>query len=536
MDTFDYVIVGGGTAAGIVAYRVAAAGHSVCVLEAGPSDRSNWYVPIPAGFMKTLFDPKVTFQLQSDPDPATANRAIPYTQGKTLGGGSSVNGMVHNRGNALDFNTWAQLGNRGWSYDEVLPYFMRTENRLAPDADRRFRGDRGRLPVVTAPWPSAVVDAFLASAQACGHPWNPDTSGAVQRGAGRYQSAMRHGLRFSTAKAFLRPAIRGHGAVVRTSCMATRIRFAGRQAIGVAYRRGGADHEVRARHTVVLCCGTVQSPKLLQLSGIGAPALLQEHGIAVRHALPGVGENFRDHYSPRIVWRARPGVDSLNRLASSLPLLGQIARWMVRRPSILALSPALAHVFGASEPGMDYPDYALVFTPASYKAGFIGVLDDDPGMTCGAWQMRPNSSGYVRIASADPLALPHLNPRYLSDPADQRVLLAGLRAARAIAATEPLAGLIEGELFPGAGAASDADLLAFARQHGNSSYHLVGSCKMGPASDARAVVDARLRVHGLDNLRVIDASIMPTMPSANTAAATMMIAEKGADMLLADRP
>lgn len=527
-DTFDYVIVGGGTAAGIVAYRLGEAGHSVCVLESGPSDLRHPMIRVPAGFMKTLFDPRVTFQLQSDPDPASGNRAIPYTQGRTLGASSSVNGMIFNRGNALDFDTWAQMGNAGWSYDDVLPYFRRLETRIADDADVRFRGDEGPMPITTSPWTSAACDAFVAAAQRCGHPFNRDTNGESQAGVGYYQSAIRKGRRYSTATAYLHPARRRFKTDVRTGAFATGLLFEGRKATGVTYRRGGAVAQVRARREVILCCGTVQSPKLLQLSGIGAPELLARHGIPVVHALPGVGENFRDHYSPRIVMRAKPGVDSLNALASGLPLVGQVLRWLAGRPSILALSPALVHVFGKSDPGMNYPDYSLVFTPASYKAGFIGRLDDYPGMTCGAWAMRPNSAGYVRIASADPMALPHLNARYLSDVEDQRVLIAGLRAARAIFATEPMAALIESELFPGADQASDAELLAFARANGNSSYHLVGTCKIGPATDAQAVVDPQLRVHGLEGLRVIDASIMPTMPSANTAATTMMIAEKGA--------
>ena len=536
-DTFDHVIVGGGTAAGILAWRLSEAGRSVCVLEAGPADR-NPYIRVPAGFMKTLFDPRITFQLKSDPDPATDNRTIPYTQGKVLGGSSSVNGMVYNRGQAADFDRWAQLGNPGWGYADVLPYFRRTEARVAPasdpEPDRLYRGSDGPLTVSTSPWDSEIIDAFIAAAQACGHPLNADYNGASQEGVGRYQSAIRNGRRMSTAKAFLHPARRLNGIDVRTHAHATNITLTEGRATGVVYRRGGVTETVHARAGVILSAGTVNSPKLLQLSGIGPAALLRTLGIDPVHDLPGVGDNLRDHYSPRIVARVCRGVASLNQVATGLPLLAQIARWLTGRPSLLALSPALVHVFGKSAPTLEWPDYSLVFTPGSYKAGFIGVLDDAPGITCGAWQMRPESSGYVRLRSADPADPPHINPRYLTDPLDIQVLLAGLRAVRAIFAMPPLAGLIESELFPGRTCASDDDLIAFARAHGNSSYHLVGSCKMGPAEQAGSVVDARLRVHGIASLHVIDASIMPTMPSANTYAATMLVAEKGSDMVLKD--
>ena len=530
-DSFDYVIVGGGTAAGILAWRLSEAGRSVCVLEAGPPDR-NPYHRIPAGFIKTLFDPRVTWQYASEPNPNSGGRPIQYTQGKTLGGSSSVNGMVYNRGQAPDFDHWAQLGNPGWGYADVLPYFRRTERRIG-EGDDRYRGREGRLTVSTAPWPSAVVDAFVAGAVARGHPLNPDSNGARQEGVGKYQSAIARGRRVSTATAFLHPS-RRNGVDVRTEALVTRILLDGLRATGVAYRQGGVEREVHARCEVIVAAGTPHSPKLLQLSGIGPADLLRQHGIPVAHALPGVGENFHDHYSPRLVARLKDGVDSLNAHVTGLALARQVARWLLGRPSVLALSPALVHVFGRSHAALDNPDYSLVFTPGSYKQGFIGRLDDFPGMTCGAWQMRPESRGSVRIRSADPDDAPLLDPNYLAAETDRRVLVAALREARAILSSPELAPYFDRELFPGADVQSDDEWLGFARQYGNSSYHLVGTCKMGPASDPLAVVDARLRVHGIAALRVVDASIMPVIASANTYAATMMIAEKGADMILAD--
>lgn len=530
-DAFDYVIVGGGTAAGILAFRLTEAGRSVCVLEAGPPDDS-FYHRVPAGFIKTLFDPRVTWQLASEPNPNSGGRAIQYTQGKTLGGSSSVNGMVYNRGQAADFDHWAQLGNRGWGYADVLPLFRRTERRVGA-GDDAYRGRTGRLGVTTSPWPSKVVDAFVAAAVARGHPRNPDSNGATQEGVGFYQSAIDRGSRASTATAFLHPA-RKRGADVRTEALVTRILLDGRRASGVAYLQGGAERRVAAQRGVIVSAGTTNSPKLLQLSGIGPAALLRRHGVEVILDLPGVGENFHDHYSPRLVARLKAGSDSLNAHVTGLALAWQVARWLLGRPSVLALSPALVHVFGKSSRALDNPDYSLVFTPGSYKQGFIGRLDDFPGMTCGAWQMRPESRGHVHIRSADPHAAPLLDPNYLAAETDRLVLVAALREARALLAAPALAPYFDHEIFPGRDVESDDEWLGFARQYGNSSYHLVGTCKMGPASDPMAVVDHRLHVHGIDGLRVIDASIMPVIASANTYASTMMIAEKGADLILED--
>ena len=532
MESFDFVIVGGGTAAGILAWRLGEAGHSVCVLEAGPPD-DRLMMRVPAGFMKTLFDPNVTFQLASEPTENTGGRAIPYTQGKTLGGSSTVNGMVYNRGQAADFDGWAQRGALGWNYVDVLPYFRRTERHLG-GGDPTYRGDTGRLVTSRSRWPCGAVDAFIASAQVQGHPFNTDYNGASQAGVGYYQSAIHKGRRVSTATAFLHPARKAFGVEVRTHAQATRLILDGRRATGVAYLQGGMQRTVSARVEVIVSAGVTNSPKLLQLSGVGPGALLRGCGVEVRHELAGVGENFRDHYSPRLVMRARDGVDTLNAHVSGLPLAAEVAKWLVGRPSVLALSPALVHVFGKSDPVLDNPDYSLVFTPGSYRQGFIGRLDDFPGMTCGAWQMRPESRGYVRIRSADPNEPPLINPNYLADETDRRVLVKALKAARAIFRTEPLAGLVERELFPGDEVSSDADWLDFARRHGNSSYHLVGSCRMGAAGDPEAVVDPRLRVRGMTALRVVDASVMPTMPSANTYASTMMVAEKGAVMIIED--
>jgi choline dehydrogenase-like flavoprotein len=534
LDSFDYVLVGGGTAASIIAHRLSEAGHTVCVLEAGPAD-NNPFIRVPAGFVKTLFDPRVTWQYNYEPSAATNNREIQVTQGKTLGGSSSVNGMVYNRGQAEDFDHWASLGNPGWSYRDVLPCFRRTERRIGL-GDDHYRGRDGLLPVTTSPWPSALVNGFVAAAQEQGHPFNADYNGEVQAGVGYYQSTIFRGRRVSTATAFLHPARQNGRLSVRTESLVTRVVLDGARAVGVEYLPTGASApvQIKAGREVIICAGTLNSPKVLQLSGIGPAELLGQHGIEVNRALPGVGLNFRDHFSPRFVVRAKTGVDTINRHASGLPLVWQIMKWLAGKPSILKLSPALVHVFGKTEPQLATPDYSLVYTPGSYKQGFIGRLDDVPGMTCGAWQMRPESSGYVKIAGADPHLAPIASPNYLGQEQDQRVLVKALRAARAILQSAALKPFFDSEIFPGADVRSDDELLAFAREYGVSSYHLVGSCKMGPAGDSLAVVDHQLKVHGVAGLRVADASIMPTLTSSNTYAPTTMIAEKAAELVLED--
>ena len=531
VDSFDHVIIGGGSAASVLAARLSEDGsRSICVLEAGPPDR-NPYIQVPAGFIKTLFDPRVTWQFQTEPNPATNGRRIQITQGRTLGGSSAVNGGIYNRGQGLDFDGWAQLGNRGWSYADLLPCFRRTERRIG-DGDPEYRGRNGALPVSTPRWDNVLCDAFLKSANACGLPDNPDYNGARQEGVGRYQAAILNGRRHSAAKAFLHPASRRPNVEVRTSALASRLELDSRRITGVHYLTpDGRERLVGARRGVILAAGVLGSPKLLQLSGIGDPALLAAHGITVRHALAAVGRNLRDHYSPRFVWRVR-GADTLNSHVHGLALVREIWRWWRHRPSVLSLAPALCHGFGRSDPALDRPDYSLVFTPASYQQGRIGVLDDFPGMTCGVWQMRPESLGRVGIVSADPRDAVAVDPNYLSDPIDRRTLVAALRRARQIFATAPIAGYIEAEMLPGPEAVSDEDLLEFARAYGSSSYHLIGTCRMGLATDPSSVVGPDLAVHGLEGLMVADASIMPTMPSANTYAASLMIGEKASDLIL----
>lgn len=536
METFDFLIVGGGSAGSVLACRLAEAGRrSVCVIEAGPPDTNPW-IRLPAGFIKTLVDPAVTWRLETEPSAGSGGRRIPFQQGRVLGGSSAVNGAVYNRGQAADFDHWAGLGNRGWGYADLLPYFRRTECRIGA-ADERYRGRDGRLPVSTNDLRLPVAEAFVDAAVSCGLPRNDDHNGARQDGVGYSQAHIRRGLRVSTAHAFLHPA-RRLGIAVRTHTRVLRVLIEAGRATGVVCRREGDDRDrvIRAREAVVLSAGAIHTPKLLQLSGIGPAAHLQAFGIEVVHALPGVGENLRDHYNARLVVRGRPGMDGLNARVRGWRLGREVLRWALGRPGALGISPALIHVFGRSAAEVATPDCFLVFAPGSYREGRVGELDDLPGVSCAACVLRPESAGYVRIASRDPAVAPRVQPNYLEHGHDRRIQVAALRLARAILRAAPLAPFLAAELRPGDAVQSDEEWLAFARERGSTSFHFAGSARMGPKSDPLAVVDDELRVHGVAGLRIVDASVMPTMVSANTCAATLAIAEKAGDLLLGRAP
>ena len=538
MESFDYVIVGAGSAGSVLASRLSEDEKaSVCVLEAGPSD---WhpFIHIPAGFMYTLVNPRVNWLYSSESSEWTGGRRIAAPRGKTLGGSSSINGHIYNRGQRLDFDGWAQRGNHGWGYADVLPYFRRTERRMAEGVDETFRGRDGNLPITDLEWRDPLCEAFIEGAVQMGIPRNRDYNGATQAGVSYVQRIIQGGRRVSAARGYLHPAMKRPNLTVRTHAQATEIILEGKRAVGVRYRKGGrngAPMEVRAAKEVILCGGTVNSPQLLQLSGIGPAPLLQSLGIAVKHALPGVGENLRNHYAPRFVARVK-NATSINERSKGLRLVNEVLKYAVSRKGILALNPTLIYVFWKSDERVDNYDLQLTFTPASYKEGVQSTLDDFPGMTIASWQQRPDSTGYVRVRSADPFEAPIIQPNYLALESDRRVLLAGMKLARRLLGSQPLSKYYDREEFPGAEKQSDDDLLTAAKQRGTTTFHLMGSCRMGPESDPTAVVDDQLRVRGIEGLRVVDASIMPTMPSANLNASALMIGEKGADMVLGRTP
>ncbi|MEM7508678.1 MAG: GMC family oxidoreductase N-terminal domain-containing protein [Pseudomonadota bacterium] len=530
-DTFDYIIVGAGSAGCVIASRLSEDPDStVCVLEAGPPDRHPM-IHIPVGWMKLMTNPRLNWMYQTEPSEWTGGRAVAVPRGKTLGGSSSINGNIFNRGTPGDFDHWAQLGNSGWGYGDVLPLFKRLEDWTGPDADGR-RGRGGRLKVTESPWTHPLCEAFMDGCESLGIPRNPDYNGARQEGVSYTQRTIHRGRRQSAARAFLRPAMQRPNLEIRTGAHAAEILFDGRRATGIRYAQGRQMCAVRARREVILSGGVINSPQLLQLSGIGDPEHLRGIGVEVRHALPGVGENLRDHYTPRFTARVK-NAETFNERARGLAFGMEIAKWLAGRPSILSLPATACYAFARSDPALDVNDLQVTFMPASYKEGHQSTLDDRPGMTIAAWQQRPDSLGYVRARSSDPFEKPQIQPNYLSTESDRRVLLAGLRLARAILRTEAMEPFFAGELYPGDAVVSDEDLLATARERGTTTFHMMGTCRMGPEGDATAVVDAELRIRGIEALRVADASIMPSMPSANTNASTLMIGEKAADLIRA---
>ena len=532
MDTFDYVIVGAGSAGCVLANRLSEdATASICVLEAGPRD---WhpYIHLPAGFIKTFHMRSINWAYQQEPGPWTGGRSIYAPRGKTLGGSSSINGHIYNRGQRQDFDTWAQLGNRGWGYPDVLPYFKRLERRVGEGEDA-YRGRDGSLTVTTMDWRDPLCEAFMAGAISLGIPRNPDYNGVIQEGVSYAQRTIQNGLRVSAATAFLHPAMKRPNVHVRTHAHATEIVFDGKRAVGVRYvkgGKGGTPTEVRANKEVILAGGSYNSPQLLQLSGVGSPDLLHSLGIEVRHALAGVGEGLQDHYAPRSVARVK-NIKTINERRRGLSLAVEAIKWATTRRGLLSLSPTMVYCFWHSGETTESSDLQLTFTPASYKEGVQGQLEDEPGMTVASWQQRPESRGYVRARSADPFEPPIIQTNYLVAELDRRVVVAGMKLARRLLSSAPLAPYYAYEDFPGPDVQTDDEFLAAATQRGTTTFHPGCTCRMGPADSTWAVVDDQLRVHGLQNLRVIDASIMPRMISANLNASTMMIADKASDLI-----
>ena len=528
-ETHDFIIVGAGSAGCVLANRLTErSALSVLMLEAGGSDRHP-YIRAPAGFMKTFDHPRFNWCYATAPSPTIKDRSIFFPRGKVLGGSSSISGHLYVRGQALDYNGWAQLGNAGWSYDDVLPYFIKSEDRA--NGANTFHGTGGPQHVSELPERHHLCEKFVSGAKSLDLPPNPDYNGSTQEGVAYYQRMIRGGRRHSAAVGFLHPVRNRPNLHLKTQAHVEKIETTGKRVTGVTYTHQGKRRTARAKSAVLLCAGTINSPQVLQLSGIGAPSLLEANNIPVIHPLEGVGERLQDHYVARVSRRVIH-TKSLNHRSRGPRMVLETLNWLLRGRGLLSFSPAHVGVFLRSQNDLETPDLQFVFTPASYRAGIVGGLHSFAGMTCGVCQMRPESRGFVRINSPNPSQAPVIQPNYLQAEEDRDAIIRGLKWCREFLNTPDLAPFAGDEIQPGLDCQSDAQILEYAQTHGSTMFHPVGTCRMG--SDSLAVVDDRLCLRGLEGLRVIDASIMPTLVSANTNAATLMIAEKGADMLLMD--
>jgi choline dehydrogenase len=529
VETFDYIVVGAGSAGCVLANRLTASGRDrVLLLEAGGHDRHLW-IHIPLGYGKLFADARVNWLYSTEPEPELHNRSVIQPRGKVLGGSSSINGLLYLRGQPEDYDHWRQLGNAGWSFDDVLPYFRRAENQER--GEDRLHGIGGPLAVSNVCEPHPLCEAFIDAAEQAGLPRNDDFNGPTQDGAGYFQLTAKNGRRWSTSMGYLRPARRRANLKVITGALTGRILFEGRKAVGVQYRRDGLAHVARASGEVILAGGAFNSPQLMQLSGVGPAALLRSHGIDVVADMPGVGEDLQDHLQVRMQYRCTEPITMNDVVNSRLRRVGAGLRYALFRKGLLAIGAGYAGGFFRTSVQAATPDVQVHFIIFSGETSGA-ALHPFPGFIASVCQLRPESRGFVRIKSADPAQAPAIQPHYLSSPFDRDVVVAGLKLLRRIMGQPAMRRYIAEERKPGPWVTSDADLLEFARSAATTVFHPTSTCRMG--GDANAVVDDRLRVRGIVSMRVVDASIMPTVVSGNTNAAAVMIAEKGADMILQD--
>jgi choline dehydrogenase len=526
---FDYIIVGAGSAGCVLANRLSADGrHSALLLEAGPKDTNIW-IHVPLGYGKLFKEKTVNWMYQTEPEPGLGGRQVFQPRGKVLGGSSSINGLLYVRGQHEDYDRWRQRGNVGWGYDDVLPYFKKAENQQRGDDD--YHGVGGPLSVSDWRHADPLSEAFVKAAVESGIPFNPDFNGATQEGAGFFQTTTRRGRRASSAFAYLRPAKNRSNLHIETSALARRVIFEGRRAVAVEYLQNGAVRTARARNEIVLSGGAYNSPQLLQLSGVGPAELLKTHGIEVVLDAPGVGNDLQDHLQVRIITRCAQRI-TLNDIVNH-PVRRVLAglQYAAFRKGPLTIAAGTSGAFFKTNPRLATPDIQIHFIP--FSTDKMGEnLHPYSGFTASVCQLRPESRGSLKIRSADPAAPPEIRINYLATETDRTAFIDGIRILRKILAAPALKAYCSEEVYPGSKVTSDDDVLEFCRQTGSTVYHPTSTCRMG--SDPLAVVDQRLRVRGIEALRVVDASIMPDLMSGNTNAPTIMIAEKASDMILQD--
>jgi choline dehydrogenase len=526
---YDYVIVGAGSAGCVLANRLSADGkNSVLLLEAGPKDTNIW-IHVPLGYGKLFKEKSVNWMYQTEPEPELHGRQVFQPRGKVLGGSSSINGLLYVRGQHEDYDRWRQRGNAGWGYDDVLPYFKKAENQQR--GGNEYHGADGPLPVSDWRHDDPLSEAFVVAATQVGIPRNDDFNGAKQEGAGYFQTTTRRGRRASTAFSYLRPARKRGNLHVETSALAQRILFEGRRARAVEYRQEGRLRTARARREILVSSGAYNSPQLLQLSGVGPAELLKKHGIEVVLDSAGVGNDLQDHMQVRLVTRSAQRVTLNDVINHPVRRIMAGVRYAALRKGPLTIAAGTSGAFFKTSPRLATPDIQIHFLPFSTdKMG--EKLHPFSGFTATVCQLRPESRGSLRIKSADPTVPPEIRINYLATETDRRAFIDGIRILRNILAAPALKPYCIDEVYPGAKVVSDEDLLEFCRQTGATVYHPTSTCRMG--NDPLAVVDQRLRVRGIEGLRVVDASIMPDLMSGNTNAPTIMIAEKASDMILED--
>ncbi|MDA0822463.1 MAG: GMC family oxidoreductase N-terminal domain-containing protein [Proteobacteria bacterium] len=527
MHDYDFIIIGAGSSGGVIANRLSENGrHKVLLLEAGKSD--HWLTRIPIGAAKLIDHRSANWNFSADADEELFGRRLAVPRGRLLGGSSSINGLVFVRGQAFDYDHWAALGNRGWSYADVLPMFRRME--CTAHGGEQWRGRNGPLRVSEVDDRSPLYDALFAAGAELGVLTNPDYNGETQEGIGRAQATIHRGRRMSVAHCYLKPARAHQNLHIIVQATVLSLLFKDRQCTGVRYRSGDSVIEVQANREVICSAGAINSPTLLELSGLGSPTILQQHGIEVRHALVGVGENLQDHFAPRMGWGLNGKRVSYNDRARGIGLLWQAARYALRGDGFLSLPVAPLLGFIKTRAELATPDVQIHFLPYSYTAD--RQLHVRPGMTTIVNQLRPQSRGSVHLRSTDSRDAPQIQFNFLRDPLDQRTTVDAIRFTRQFFAASALSELRGVEFKPGPSVNTDEDILDWVRRTAETAFHPVGTCAMG--KDPLAVVDERLRVHGINGLRIADASIMPTIVSGNTNAACMMIGEKAAELILAD--